>query len=223
MATDVGKNGYVAQDEFARRTKKALDTGPDLLHRGELLVHDAQVHEGVWSAMDCVARELMPLGDARVLDVGCGYGRWAPLFHLLGCETYVGIDPQRGRVLAAAGLHAGAGVTFFPCETSAFASAFPGKFDVVFCCTVIQHLLRPDKEALVGDLCRLRAAGGKVVLWEGQLYDVTPAKAEALYDEPEHQRHMVPWARSALAAAAAPLEVRRVERCLYVIEEPVEC
>ncbi len=48
------------------------------------------IHEAGWNKINMIHRELLQDNippESKVLDAGCGYGRWSPLF-----KNYVGID-----------------------------------------------------------------------------------------------------------------------------------
>jgi SAM-dependent methyltransferase len=117
-------------------------------------VRNIEPYPGYWEDSEGDAfRAVEPMKRAlrrRLLDVGCGNGRLIPRFANYFAEV-VAIDPDRDRVERARALAAASGVknvTFMACS---FADAAPsiGKFDMVLCSHVIQHLSTEECQALV--------------------------------------------------------------------------
>jgi 2-polyprenyl-3-methyl-5-hydroxy-6-metoxy-1,4-benzoquinol methylase len=106
--------------------------------------------------------------DARVLDVGCGVGRWSRLLAARGAQvTGVDLSPtmiaQARRRAQQAGLHS-------RCRfmTQDLAALDVGeRFDLVLGVTVLQHILDPDAlRSAVGRMADHLAEGGHMVLLE---------------------------------------------------------
>jgi len=104
----------------------------------------------------------------RVLDVGCGVGRWSRLLAARGAEvTGVDLSPtmigEARRRAAAAGLE---GRCRFLVQDSAALDA-GGPFDLVLGVTVLQHILDPHAlRAAVERIARHVAPTGRIVLLE---------------------------------------------------------
>jgi 2-polyprenyl-3-methyl-5-hydroxy-6-metoxy-1,4-benzoquinol methylase len=104
----------------------------------------------------------------RVLDVGCGIGRWSRLLAARGAEvTGVDLSPtmidEARRRTAAAGL---AERCRFLVQDSAALHA-GGPFDLVLGVTVLQHILDPRAlRAALSRIARHCAPGGRIVLLE---------------------------------------------------------
>ena len=104
----------------------------------------------------------------RVLDVGCGVGRWSRLLAARGAEvTGVDLSPtmigEARRRAAAAGLE---GRCRFLVQDSAALDA-GGPFDLVLGVTVLQHILDPQAlRAAVERIARHVAPRGRIVLLE---------------------------------------------------------
>ncbi|HEX5209726.1 MAG TPA: class I SAM-dependent methyltransferase [Steroidobacteraceae bacterium] len=108
----------------------------------------------------CQRRALAPWLKAppgsRVLDVGCGIGRWSRLLASRGaCVTGIDLSPtmiaEAERRALASGL---AGRCRFIVQDSA-ALEIEGSFDLIICVTVLQHIL--DVGALRSALQRMAA------------------------------------------------------------------
>lgn len=126
----------------------------------------------------CQRRALEPWLEtqpgARVLDIGCGIGRWSRLLASRGaCVTGIDLSPtmiaEAQRRTAASGL---ASRCRFLVQDSA-ALEVTGTFDLILCVTVLQHML--DAGALHSALQRMKrhlAPQGRLVVLEA-----APARA----------------------------------------------
>ena len=97
----------------------------------------------------------------RVLDVGCGGGILAEAMAARGALV-TGIDLAE-KPLAVARLHlmeSGLGVDYRLVSAEALAREEPGRFDVVTCMELLEHV--PDPAATVGACGELVKAGGHV-------------------------------------------------------------
>lgn len=120
----------------------------------------------------CQRRALEPwlqaVAGKRVLDVGCGVGRWSRLLASRGAEvTGVDLSPtmiaQAARRAAAGGL--GERCRFIVQDSAALT--VDGSFDTILCVTVLQHIL--DHDALRSALRRMArhlAPEGRLVILE---------------------------------------------------------
>jgi 2-polyprenyl-6-hydroxyphenyl methylase/3-demethylubiquinone-9 3-methyltransferase len=102
------------------------------------------------------------LAGKRVLDVGCGGGLLAEGMARRGARvTGIDLAPE---ALAVARLHAiesGIAVEYRQVAVETLADSEPGRFDVVTCLEMLEHV--PDPAAVVASLARLVRPGGHVV------------------------------------------------------------
>lgn len=130
----------------------------------------------------CVAR-LMAVRVAaapaplRVLDYGCGHGKYLRLLRDLGCVVY-GVDVNEASLarLRAEG--------FSVCSPAEMTFA-EGCLDVVFVSHLIEHLDPAALLALLPRLCRLLTPAGRLVL-------ISPLAGERFYHDFSHVRPYYP-------------------------------
>jgi 2-polyprenyl-3-methyl-5-hydroxy-6-metoxy-1,4-benzoquinol methylase len=111
---------------------------------------------------------LKPAAGLRVLDVGCGVGRWSRLLasrgaHVTGVDLSPTMIAEAKRRAAVDGL---ADRCRFLVQDSARLD-IPGRFDMILCVTMLQHIL--DGEALRSALRRMAdhlVPGGRLVILE---------------------------------------------------------
>jgi SAM-dependent methyltransferase len=208
---ETGKGGYDADAEFDERTSKALRArGRD----DRLFVYDAvEVESFVSSDYRAVVPVLAKLKGYRLLDLGCGYGRLAPLLSAFDCAEYLGVDRVGGRIEYARGRY-GSGVCRFE-EADALEFRPGPRFDVVWTSNVLQHFPLDDKLRLVETAKRARAPGGVILLREAEIVDLSRADAERRYASDGHARHMIPIPFGEVACALEPLRFRKLGGIVY--------
>ena len=110
--------------------------------------------------LDYVERRA-PLGDARVLDVGCGGGILAESMARRGARV-TGIDMAQAPLeVARMHLHeSGLEVDYRQVPVEELAQEMPGSFDVVTCMEMLEHV--PDPASVVNACARLVRPGGQV-------------------------------------------------------------
>ena len=114
--------------------------------------------------------DMLPFGERRILEVGCGQGQWLIDFESMGAlrERLAGIDLVESRLdiarrrLSGADLRLGSAAEL-PWEAKAF--------DVVFQSTVFTSILDGDlKRAIAREMLRVVKPGG-VILWYDFMFD----------------------------------------------------
>ena len=102
------------------------------------------------------------LAGAKVVDVGCGGGLLSESLAARGADV-LGIDASEDALAAARAHLEGSGleVEYRATTAESLAASAPGRFDVVVCMELIEHV--PDGPALVAACARLARPGGTVV------------------------------------------------------------
>ncbi|PSQ28183.1 class I SAM-dependent methyltransferase [Halobacteriales archaeon QS_9_67_15] len=112
----------------------------------------------LWPAV----RSLLPaLGDARVLDVGCGNGHYSARLADRGADV-LGVDLSEEMVRQARRQH-GDSATFRQGDVTEGLDSVGGEeFDIVLCQHVLSHV--PSVESAIGEFARVLQPEGTVVL-----------------------------------------------------------
>jgi tRNA (uracil-5-)-methyltransferase TRM9 len=145
---DLNRRFYAAVGVEFDRTRQSLPTG-----------------------MVDLARRVQQMPAARILDAGCGNGRFARALAQVGATvTYHGVDADP-QLLALAAAQTqdlpGIAATFQAADLAApgWAEAAPGEFDAVVCLAVLHHF--PGyalRQRIVADLAGLLAPRGVLAL-----------------------------------------------------------
>ena len=158
-----------------------------------------------WSqrrAVDALLRAAGPVAGRRVLDVGCGTGRWSRALAGLGGDV-VGVDGSAAMVEEAARRTPGARFVVGDVRSLEFDD---DEFDLAIAVTVIQHLDPVGQEAAARAVTRVVRSGGHVISLdrEGVADDFTR----------RHHTHPRPrdeWLALWRSAGATPVLVRGQE------------
>jgi SAM-dependent methyltransferase len=117
-----------------------------------------------WSALAPYAD-----GGCRLLDVGCGTGRFAKRLAALGVD-YTGVDASQAMVAKARQTNPDLAERF----SVADACHLPftdGEFDTCLTCYVLQHLMHAERAAaFAAEIHRVLGAGGKLLAIEQVSY-----------------------------------------------------
>lgn len=114
-------------------------------------------------------RECIDLDGKKVLDVGCGRGRWLSFFEKNYGAIATGIDLSEDaiKVCASKGLRAYKGsIIQMPFRDD--------HFDYISSITVLLHLPCDLKEKAVSEIARVLKQGGKIILIESTWKDPSP-------------------------------------------------
>jgi ubiquinone/menaquinone biosynthesis C-methylase UbiE len=127
----------------------------------------ASGYEGGWTSRwrDPVQRDALAALDLgpgdRLLDVGCGSG-WASRTAAASAGSVVGIDLSPGMIRQAGALAVGIGNVRFALADSERLPFADGDFTAVLCSNSFHHY--PDPDRAVGEMKRVLAPGGRVVI-----------------------------------------------------------
>jgi SAM-dependent methyltransferase len=128
----------------------------------------------------------------RVLDFGCGHGKYLSCFSSLGCHT-TGVDSNAAYVAEASRQG------HIAVSPEAFFSAAPLLYDVIFMSHLIEHLAPTDLTTLIPRLCDMLATGGRLII-------VTPTVGERFYHDFTHVRPYLPQSiRHAFGQIGSPI------------------
>ena len=109
-------------------------------------------------------KTLIPLRGSRLLDYGCGPGRWVPFFQRWDCQ-YSGVDLVEPMVTLARTRWPGADIRRLEGERIPYDA---GTFDVVVSIAVLHHNGYPTQECILAELRRVLKPGGYLLLFEGR-------------------------------------------------------
>jgi len=171
-------------------------------------VLEAQERERL--ALRALQRErAWPLGGLRILDVGCGNGRWLRDLVRWGAEpaNVVGIDALDDRVARARQLvppslavHGGDAAKL-PFEDASF--------DLVVQCMLMSSVLDPGaRRSIAGEMLRVLKPGG-VILWQDFAIN-NPRNADVRAVTRRELRVLFPGCRARLRRAFPPTQIVRL-------------
>ncbi|HXE19421.1 MAG TPA: bifunctional 2-polyprenyl-6-hydroxyphenol methylase/3-demethylubiquinol 3-O-methyltransferase UbiG [Castellaniella sp.] len=111
--------------------------------------------------LDWIRSQAGPLGDLRVLDVGCGGGLLAEAMASEGAQV-TGIDLARDSLQIARlhGHESGVQVHYECVSAEEYAMQQPGQFDLITCMELLEHV--PDPASVVRACGQLVRPGGLV-------------------------------------------------------------
>ncbi len=108
----------------------------------------------------CLGGDLAALAGRRVLDAGCGAGRFSEVLLDAGAHVFA-VDISTA--VEAAHINFGADRRFFVCQSDILAIPVAARsFDVVLCLGVIQHT--PDPERTIAALAEYVRPGGLLII-----------------------------------------------------------
>jgi SAM-dependent methyltransferase len=122
---------------------------------------DRVQHRVLTAALDQL-NTLIPLRGSRLLDYGCGPGRWVPFFQRWGCQ-YSGVDLVDGMVTLAQSRWPAADIRRLVEGQIPYDA---GTFDVVVSIAVLHHNGYPAQERILAELRRVLRPGGYLLLFE---------------------------------------------------------
>ncbi len=110
--------------------------------------HDEKNHD----ALLRLIKKQKPLEGSRILDIGCGSGKFVKCLRNNGLDAF-GLEPSK--VLFDTFLE---NSYFFNTTVSGFLGQFPGdKFDIIIVSDVLEHIAEPP--SFINDICSLMSPG----------------------------------------------------------------
>lgn len=114
-------------------------------------------------------------GGERLLDVGCGWGRWTASATRKGYKV-TAVDPDIGFILTARTVVQQLGLTAdFVCADARFLPFKPGSFDRVFSYSVIQHFSKPDARQAFASISGVLKPGGSALVQMASKFGIRSA------------------------------------------------
>jgi len=120
-------------------------------------------------------KTLLPLQGRRLLDYGCGPGRWVPFFEAWGCR-YSGVDLVEGMVQLARSRWPAADIRRLEGDRIPYPAA---TFDVVVSIAVLHHNDYSAQERILAELRRVLRLGGYLLLFEAMGQRAPPGAGES--------------------------------------------
>ncbi len=113
--------------------------------------------------LDLLKKSRKPLNKMKVLEVGCGVGRWAKFMKSLGVD-YVGVDISN-KMIEAAKKNV-SGVNFKVIDGESLSDFSSDYFDLVFTITVLHHIPYDRKNNLIKEIVRVTKKEGNILIIE---------------------------------------------------------
>ncbi len=113
----------------------------------------------------CLSKLLKQIPDIsgkKVLEVGCGVGRWAKLIINKGAE-YNGVDISSKMIEIAKKNNSTGNFYIIDGKSLPFPNNY---FDLVFSVTVLHHIPYDEKEKMIREMCRVTKKGGYIIIIE---------------------------------------------------------
>ncbi len=111
-----------------------------------------------------VAEHYVVADGGRVLDLGCGFGDYAPLF--AGRCEYLGIDHNESYISTARQMNEGSGARFIVADVADPVVADHGPFDLIMISGVLHHLPSDAVRNLASLIRPLLSSAGRFVAME---------------------------------------------------------
>lgn len=180
-----GKNNYKSTDVFIARTKKVLKKTPET-KEFKIDIGPIQPRN---PAANWLMEEIGRFNNPSVLEIGCGYGRWAPKLADL-CSSYTGVDIVKDRInYAKKNNQTTSNIKFVHINENDWDLG--ETYDVIFTVTVIQHLTMPSTINLLNRISRHLKQNGAALLFEARLEHCTEQEAEEKYMDDGCEIHMI--------------------------------
>ncbi len=118
----------------------------------------------IWKGGHYSLELLGPCNKGRLLDAGCGSGKYAIPLQMRGFDV-VGVDVSLDALRIACERSAGRKMDIPLLAANVYQLPFQDdSFDVVWCYGVLQHLMLEERELAVSEFWRILRQGGKLFL-----------------------------------------------------------
>ena len=181
MTNEVEREAARVRKVYDRRAGRGLDSRYDYWQPANLFIYQAR--ERALLSLLTGARAL-PIGDRRVLDVGCGDGSVLQDFLRSGAiaENLYGCDLLPGRIESARARLPGATLETADAQSLSYEDGF---FDIVLAFTLLSSVLDDAaRHRIARELVRVTRTGGRIVIYDFWLNpfnrDVRPLRRDAL-------------------------------------------
>lgn len=165
--TDASPESSRILREYERRDRDIAADFYALHHSANLFLRHSHEEAILWGLR---VAGLAPLTGRRVLEVGCGTGRWLRLFEEFGAkpEAVAGIELGPERAATACAAYPSADIRVGDAANLPWSD---GSFELVFQCTVMTSILDPIVRRRVADeMLRVLSPDG-AILWLDFFYD----------------------------------------------------
>lgn len=115
------------------------------------------------AALESILLNEIELKGAKVMEFGCGVGRWANFFLDQGA-SYIGVDISEKMLEMANEREPLADFHLLDSSKLPFSD---NEFDLVFSITVLHHNPHIDQQAIIDEMVRVTRPGGMILLMEG--------------------------------------------------------
>lgn len=216
MSIWTGKHGYNSIKEFHDRTETELAAQDSELFRKDTQPPEEEIR---W-LQDQLAVEFTAekLAQPKLLEVGSGLGAWVPHVRVMG-YMYTGVEPVFRRydycVQKYMSDKSTSAVWFYNQDARNFKLGL--RYEVILFVTVLQHMPLRDTVTSLQNAAKHLALGGKILMIESLILDVTEAEAERMYASKHTSQHMIPKPRSILEEAVPDLLWQKVGGDRYVL------
>ena len=115
------------------------------------------------SCLSTLLNQISDISGKKVLEIGCGVGRWAYFMVEKKKARYIGVDISP-RMIEIATREVPKG-NFYVIDGEKLD--FPDNyFDLVFSVTVLHHIPYDKKEKMISEICRVTKKGGYIIILE---------------------------------------------------------
>lgn len=158
--TDYNENGATVPFWDARAERMGILAGGRADWKAEQL--NANTEQWWTQAMKAIEGKVVISPKNRVIDLGCGPGRWWPKWHEKGV-SYIGVDVSENMVSVARKANPKG---IFICHSAESLPFSDFSIDIVWMVTVLQHMKGALLEKVASEIQRVLAPRGHLLMIE---------------------------------------------------------